>query len=109
VTTKRHIIVYDAHEKNDPEFCKELVDSLGAFANSNQWSVGNLTNKLKEKSLLVERLHNEMKRTKQVIRRRMNYDIEKIRLAYQQQMKQLQEKIEMSLQNLQISNSMFTQ
>jgi chromosome segregation ATPase len=39
----------------------------------------------------------------------MNCDIEQIRLAYQQQMKQLQEKLEMSLQNLRISNSMITQ
>jgi hypothetical protein len=39
----------------------------------------------------------------------MNCDIKQIRLAYQQQMKQLQEKLEMSLQNLQISNSMITQ
>jgi hypothetical protein len=40
VTTKKHIIVYDGHEKNDPEFAKEVVDSLGAFATANQWSVG---------------------------------------------------------------------
>jgi hypothetical protein len=109
VTTKKHIIVYDGHEKNDPEFAKEVADSLGAFTTANQWSVGNISKQLQEKSLLVERLQNEMQSTEHVIRSRMNYDIEKIRLAYKQQMKQLQEKLEMTIQNLQISNSIITQ
>jgi cytochrome c556 len=47
-----------------------------------------------------------MQSTEQVIKSRMNYDIEKIRLAYKQQMKQLQEKLEMIVQN---SNSIIAQ
>ena len=35
VTTKKHIIVYDGHEKNDSEFSKEVADSLGAFSTAN--------------------------------------------------------------------------
>jgi hypothetical protein len=36
VTTKKNKIVYDGHEKNDPEFSEKVADSLGAFATSNQ-------------------------------------------------------------------------
>jgi hypothetical protein len=39
----------------------------------------------------------------------MNFDTEQIRLSYQQQMKQLQEKLEVSVQNLQSSNLMISQ
>jgi hypothetical protein len=39
VTTKRHRIIYDGHENNDPEFAKEVSDSLVAFATANQWSI----------------------------------------------------------------------
>jgi hypothetical protein len=35
--------VYDGKGQNDPEFAKEVADSLGAFATANQWSVDNLT------------------------------------------------------------------
>jgi len=56
VTTRKHKIVYDGHEKNDLEFAKEFVDSLGEFVTANQWSVGNISKKLKENSLLVEQL-----------------------------------------------------
>jgi hypothetical protein len=109
VVTKRNIIVYDGQGQNDPEFSKEVADSLGAFATANQWSVDNLIKQLQQKSLQVEHLQNEMQRVEITFRSRMNFDIEQIRLGYQQQMKQLQEKLEVSVQNLQSSNSMLSQ
>jgi hypothetical protein len=101
--------VYDGKGQKDHEFAKEVADSLGAFTTANQWLVDNLTKQLQQKSLLVEQLQNEMKRTEHVVRRRMNHDIEKIRLTYQQQMKQLQEKLELIYQNSQTIKSMITQ
>jgi hypothetical protein len=109
VVTKRQKIVYDGKGQNDPEFAKEVADSLGAFATANQWSVDNLTKQLQQKSLLVEQLQNEMQSTEQIVRSRMNHDIEKIRLNYQQQMKQLQEKLELIYQNSQTNKAMITQ
>jgi hypothetical protein len=108
VVTKRKKIVYDGKGQNDPEFSKEVVDSLGAFTTTNQWLVNNLTKQLQEKYLLVEQLQNEMQSTEQVVRGRMNQDIEKIRLNYEQQMKQLQEKLELIYQNSQTSKAMIT-
>jgi hypothetical protein len=74
--------VYDGKGQNDLEFSKEVVDSLGAFTTANQWSVDNLTKLLQQKYLLVEQMQNEMQNTKQVVRSRMNQDIEKISLNY---------------------------
>jgi ABC-type phosphate transport system auxiliary subunit len=81
--------VYDGKDQDDPEFSKEVADSLGDFSISNQWSVDNLTKQLQQKSLFVEQLKNETHNTEHIFTRRMNQDIEKIRLNYQQQMKQL--------------------
>jgi len=74
--------VYDGKYQDDPEFAKEVADSLGAFATANQWSVDNLTKQLQHKCLLVEKLHNEIHSTKQIVRSRMNQDIEQIRASY---------------------------
>jgi hypothetical protein len=38
---KRQRMVYDGQNRDDIEFAKEVVVSLGAFATSNQWSVEN--------------------------------------------------------------------
>ena len=68
MTTKKHRIVYDGHEKNDPEFAKEVVDSLGVFATANQWLVGNLSNQLQQSLSWLNscrmkcRAHNKLSR-----------------------------------------------
>jgi ABC-type phosphate transport system auxiliary subunit len=85
--------VYDGKGQDDPEFAKEVAYSLGAFSTTNQSSVDNLTKQMQQKSLLVEQLHNEINITEQIVRSRMNQYIEKIRLNYQHQMKQLHEKL----------------
>jgi hypothetical protein len=59
VVTKRQKIVYDGKGQNDPEFAKEVADSLGDFSTANQWSMDNLTKQLQQKSPLVEQLQNE--------------------------------------------------
>jgi len=43
---KRHRMVYDRNDRDDIEFTKEVVGSLGAFSTTNQWSVENLTKQL---------------------------------------------------------------
>ena len=60
LVTERKKIVYDGKGQDDPEFSKEVEDSLGAFVIANQWSVDNLTKQLQQKSLLVEQLQNEI-------------------------------------------------
>ena len=87
MVTKKNRLVYDGQGQNDPEFAKGVVDSLGAFATANQWSVDNLTKQLQQKSLQLEHLQNEMQCTEITFRSRMNVDTEQIKLGYQQQMK----------------------
>jgi hypothetical protein len=42
-------VIYDGHGQDDPEFAREVADSLGAFATANQWSVDNLTKQLEQR------------------------------------------------------------
>jgi len=80
---KRQILVYDGKEQYGPEFAKEVAGSLGYFATANQWSVDNLTEQLQQKCRLVEKLKNGIYSTEQTVIRRMNPDIERIRVIYQ--------------------------
>jgi hypothetical protein len=57
---KKHKMIYDGQGQNDPEFEKEVADSLGSFATTNQWSMDNPTKQLEQKNLLIEQLHNDM-------------------------------------------------
>jgi hypothetical protein len=42
VITKKQIMVYDGQEQSDPEFAKQVADSLGAFVTTNLWLVDKL-------------------------------------------------------------------
>jgi hypothetical protein len=109
VITKKHKMIYDGQGQSDPEFAKEVADSLGAFATANQWSVDNLTKQLEQKNLLIEQLHNDMQQMEMTARNKINFDIEKIRQGFEQQIKQLEDKLELSVQNQHVSNTMLSQ
>jgi uncharacterized protein (DUF3084 family) len=82
---------------------------LGDNTTTNQWLVDNLKKKLQRKCLLVEHLQNEMQHIEHTTISKMNFDMEKTSPGYRQQMKQLQEELEVSVQDLQASNSMIYQ
>jgi hypothetical protein len=77
---------------------------LGAFATANQWSMDNVTKELEQKSLLVEKLHNHMQQMEMTSRNKINFHTKKIRQGFEQQIKQLEDKMELSVQNQQVSN-----
>jgi hypothetical protein len=83
VVTKRQRLVYDGKDQDDPKFEKEVADSLGNFSIANHWSVNNLTKQLQHKCLLVEQLQNEIHSKEQIVRSKMNPDIDQIRVNYQ--------------------------
>jgi len=56
-----------------------MAGSLGAFATTNQSSVGNLAEQLKHKGLLVRQLQNQIKIVEDSVRNKMNKDFEQIR------------------------------
>jgi hypothetical protein len=47
VPVKRHIVLYDGQAQEETDFTTDMEDSLGSFATANQFSVGNLKEKLK--------------------------------------------------------------
>jgi ABC-type phosphate transport system auxiliary subunit len=91
VIIKRQRMVYDENDQDDSEFAKEVAGSLGDFSIGNQWFVDNLTEQLQEKCLLVENLKNMIYAIEKTIKNIMNQDFEEIRASYQQQIKQLQD------------------
>jgi hypothetical protein len=99
-------MIYDGQGQSDPEFAKEVADSLGAFATANLWSVDNLRKQLDQKNLLIEQLHNDMKQIEVTARERINSDIIQVRQGFEQQIKQLEEKLKLSFQNRNLSNNM---
>jgi hypothetical protein len=109
VTTKNHKMIYDGQGQSDPEFAKEVADSLGAFATANQWSVDNLRKQLDQKNLLIEQLHNDMQQMEVTARDKINFDMDQIRQGFEQQIKQLEDKLELSVQNQHLSNNMLSQ
>lgn len=102
-------MIYEGQGQSDPEFTKEVVDSLGAFATANQWSVDNLTKQLEQKNLLIEQLHNDMQQMEVIARNKINFDIDQIIQGFEQQIKQLEDKLEVSVQNQHLTNNMFSQ
>jgi hypothetical protein len=61
LTVKRHIVLYDGQALEEAEIAMEVPGSLGTFATTNQYSVGNLKEQLEQKDLLVSQLQNQVK------------------------------------------------
>lgn len=55
-TVKKHMVLLDVKALEEEDFTTDVAGSLGAFATTNQFSVGNLKEKLKQKDLLVSQL-----------------------------------------------------
>jgi chromosome segregation ATPase len=102
-------MIYDGHGQSDPEFAKDVADSLGAFAIVNLWSVDNLRKQLNQKNLLIEQLHNDMKQMEVTVRERINSDISQVRQGFEQQIKKLEEKLKLGFQNQHVNNNMVSQ
>jgi hypothetical protein len=102
-------MIYDGQGQSDPEFTKEVADSLGAFATANLWSMDNLRKQLDQKNLLIEQLHNDMQQMEVTSRERINFDMNQVRQGFEQQIKQLEDKLKLSVQNQHLSNNMLSQ
>jgi hypothetical protein len=91
------------------EFTKEVAGSLGAFATANQWSVENLAEQLRHKSLLVGQLQDQILAMEQTVRNKMSQDFEQIRAHDRQQIQQLQANLEELHRNSQANQGLVTQ
>jgi hypothetical protein len=44
-------MIFDGQGQSDPEFSKQVADSMGDFATTNLWSVDNLREKIDQKNI----------------------------------------------------------
>jgi ABC-type phosphate transport system auxiliary subunit len=102
-------MVCDGHNRDDSEFTKEMVGSLGAFATANQWSVENLVKQLKQRNLLIGQLQDQIMTMEQDVKNKMNRDFEQIRAYDRHQIQQLQANLEELHQNSQDNKGLITQ
>ena len=58
---KRHKVLIDGEALEEVDFVEKVASSLGDFATTNQFSVRNLKERLKQKDLQISQLHNQMK------------------------------------------------
>ena len=55
-TAKKYRILTDGEALEEEEFADEIAGTLGAYATTNQYSVGTLKERLKQKDLLISKL-----------------------------------------------------
>jgi ABC-type phosphate transport system auxiliary subunit len=80
-----------------------VAGSLGSFATTNQYSVGNLKEQLKQKDLLVSQLQNQVKTVEQNVRSEMNKSFEQSRACDRQEIQQLKSSLDEMHKNAQAS------
>jgi len=57
----RQRILYDGQGKNDQEFAKNMVDTLGYFTAANQWSINVLNTNLDQRDYQISQLQEILK------------------------------------------------
>jgi hypothetical protein len=75
-TVKRQRMLYDGQGHDDTDFAREMASSLGVFAMTNQYSVENLAEQLKQRNQLVRQLQIQMRTIKQEVRDQINPSFE---------------------------------
>jgi hypothetical protein len=109
VVTKRKRMLYDGNNRDDLEFMKEVAGSLGVFATTNQWSVENLAEKLRQKILLVGQLQHQKLTMEQTVKNTMSRDFKQIRAYDQNQIQQLRANLDEIHRNSQVDKGLITQ
>ena len=65
-----------------------MAGSLGAFATSNQCSIKNLVDQLKQKNMLVRQLQDQMTTMERDVRKMMNKEFEQVIVDVRHQIQQ---------------------
>jgi hypothetical protein len=68
-----------------------------------------LRKQLEKKNILIEQLHNDMQQMEFTAIERINFDISQFRHGFEQQIKQLEDKLKLSFQNQHLRNNMLSQ
>jgi len=86
-----------------------MTGSLGAFSMTNQCSVENLVEQLKQRNQLVEKLQKKILTTEQTVHNRTNKDFEKIKVGDKHQIQWLQANFDELQRNSQLNQELITQ
>jgi hypothetical protein len=106
---KRHRVLIDGEALEEVDFVEEVAGSLGDFATTNQFSVGNLKERLKQKDLQISQLQNQMKTVEKNVWSEVNKGFEQIRANDKQEIQQLKSSLEEMHRNIQASQGWATQ
>jgi hypothetical protein len=78
----------------DGEALEEVEGTLGAYATSNQYSIGTLKERLKQKDMLISKLHTQIAVVEMNARNEAYKYLEQTRAADQQEIEQLKSNLE---------------
>jgi chromosome segregation ATPase len=106
---KRHRVLIDGEALEEVDFVEEVAGSLGDFATTNQFSVGNLKERLKQKDLQISQLQDQMKTVEKNVWSEVNKSFEQIRASDKQEIQQLKSSLEEMHRNIQASQGRATQ
>jgi hypothetical protein len=101
IVAKRQRMIFDGQGLEESELTKEMVGSLGAFATTNQWSVENPTEQLKQRNLLISQLQNQIRTTEKNVKDKVNKGIEQARASDKQEIQLLKSSLDEMHKNVQ--------
>jgi hypothetical protein len=106
---KKYKILADGEALEEEEFVDEIAGTLGAYTTTNQYSVGTLKARLKQKNLLIRKLEARLATTEANARDEANKGFEQARVTDQQEIERLKSDLEQMHQSTQISQTQVSQ
>jgi len=100
---KKYRVLTDGEDLEEVEFYDEIAGTLGDYATMNQYSVGTLKERLKQKYMLIRKLQNQIAAVETNVRNEAYKDLEQARAANQQQIEQLKSNLKKMHQSDQMS------
>jgi hypothetical protein len=82
---KRRRVLFDGQALEEADFALEVASSQGAFATTNQYSVGNLKEQFKQKDMPVSQLQNQVNTVEQNVMSEMNKSFDQSRACDRQE------------------------
>jgi hypothetical protein len=93
-TAKKYKIMTDGKDKKNEQFATEIAGTLGAYASTNQFSVGLLKNQLKRKNHLIRTLEARLASATKNAKGQASVEIEQARLADKNEIEVLKTNLE---------------
>jgi hypothetical protein len=92
-TAKNFKVLTNGKDKNKEEFATEIAGTLGAYATTNQFSVGVLKNQLKRKNRLMKTLEAKLATAEEVAKDQESARIEQARMVDKKEIELLKAKL----------------